>query len=417
MLARSYAAQKTSSKIYEEEMAKRRRKQLDAALEMRKKAAAAAAGEDLVSLSSSDSVDVGNLTDDDHHTAEVDMHTTGNRSTEGSRQNSAAMRLHQRPTSTKTTRPSKRNVHSSSNSVASTNSQRSTNSIASRTSGSTRPSTTRKSSKQNAATDKMPRKKLSSATSHQSGKEARDQKTPVPAIVLQNIVTAPIAPIRASSSNIHQEDEDHSQETPKKRELPPRSASLDYETMFTVLESWETAHQHFENFEIVLGTSIARNLFTEKPQAKAVFGFPKSADPNSADFLRTKRFLMHADFLVSMLDSAFQMMGPDEELLTEMLMELGKKHAESGVEPEMFAVFRDALLQALKNILPDFSNSTRQAWKQTLDKLSFDMIRGMKSWCEFSFAILVINPPQLMCDFIQLNAWLGGKVTYERFSY
>lgn len=54
-----------------------------------------------------------------------------------------------------------------------------------------------------------------------------------------------------------------------------------------------------------------------------MFGFPIDIDPKSAELVVSKRFLMHASYLIQMLDTALNMLGPDIELLTEIMTELG----------------------------------------------------------------------------------------------
>ena len=84
---------------------------------------------------------------------------------------------------------------------------------------------------------------------------------------------------------------------------------------------------------------------------------------------------MHAVYMIQMLDTALNMLGPDIELLTEILLELGAKHQRYGVKPEMFAVMGDSLLHMLAHVLgSSCDESTREAWVETYAELSQDMI-------------------------------------------
>ncbi len=86
---------------------------------------------------------------------------------------------------------------------------------------------------------------------------------------------------------------------------------------------------------------------------------------------------MHAAYLVQMLDTALNMLGPDIELLTEIMHELGMKHVRYGVKPEMFPIMGDALLHTLETTLKDdFTDPIREAWIETYSALSQDMIRA-----------------------------------------
>jgi methyl-accepting chemotaxis protein len=86
---------------------------------------------------------------------------------------------------------------------------------------------------------------------------------------------------------------------------------------------------------------------------------------------------MHAAYLVQMLDTALNMLGPDIELLTEIMQELGLKHVRYGVKPEMFPIMGDALLHTLESTLKDdFTEPVREAWVEIYSALSQDMIRA-----------------------------------------
>lgn len=121
------------------------------------------------------------------------------------------------------------------------------------------------------------------------------------------------------------------------------------------------------------------SLFENAPQSKVLFGFPITIDPTSKDLLQSRRFKMHAVYMIQMLDTALNMLGPDIELLTEIMMELGAKHRRYGVKPEMFPVMGESLLIMLEKVLGDsFTDAKREAWKETYGELSADMIAAQK---------------------------------------
>ena len=93
--------------------------------------------------------------------------------------------------------------------------------------------------------------------------------------------------------------------------------------------------------------------------------------------LESRRFTMHAVYMIQMLDSALQMLGPDDELLTEIMLELGVKHQRYGVKPEMFTVMGDSLIKMLEVVLEgSFDTETRAAWVETYAALSQDMVKA-----------------------------------------
>jgi hypothetical protein len=116
-------------------------------------------------------------------------------------------------------------------------------------------------------------------------------------------------------------------------------------------------------------------LFEKCPQAKVLFGFSIDIDPHAPELLTNKRFIMHASYLIRMLDISLNMLGPDIELLTKIMTELGSKHARYGVKPEMFPIMGDALIHTLETILKsDFTEPVKEAWLQTYSALSLDML-------------------------------------------
>ena len=122
---------------------------------------------------------------------------------------------------------------------------------------------------------------------------------------------------------------------------------------------------------------LSFRLFKECPEAKTLFGFPIDIDTDSAELLESKRFIMHSSYLIQMLDSALNMLGPDIEMLTEIMTDLGKKHVAYMVTPEMYPIFGESRLHAIATLLGDqFTDVTQQAWQEVYNDLTADMIRS-----------------------------------------
>lgn len=87
---------------------------------------------------------------------------------------------------------------------------------------------------------------------------------------------------------------------------------------------------------------------------------------------------MHASYLIQMLDTALNMLGPDAELVSEIMLELGQKHVRYGVKSEMFPIMGDCLIATLKDVLENsvMSPAVVQAWEDVFSVLSSEMIRG-----------------------------------------
>ena len=113
------------------------------------------------------------------------------------------------------------------------------------------------------------------------------------------------------------------------------------------------------------------------PQAKAVFGFEKET-MSDEEFFTSRRFLAHGKYFVEILDKAIGMLGPDLEMLTEILIELGETHrTKYGVKPEYFPVLGGALLPILEKMLgPEvFTEHTKTCWLELYGNLTADMMR------------------------------------------
>ena len=103
-------------------------------------------------------------------------------------------------------------------------------------------------------------------------------------------------------------------------------------------------------------------------------------DPESEDMLTSKRFLSHAAYMLEMIDTALGLLGPDIELLEEMLLELGVKHIRYGVNETMFPHMGVALVETLEKTLNDnFTSQMKEAWTDTYDALAGDMIQAQKN--------------------------------------
>ena len=108
-----------------------------------------------------------------------------------------------------------------------------------------------------------------------------------------------------------------------------------------------------------------------------IFGFHLNADVD--ELSKAPRFIKHAKYFIQMIDTALSMLGPDIELLTGILLDLGAKHVGYGVKPEYFPSMGRALIHAVKESLGDeFSDEMNDAWVEVYGALSYDMIRAQK---------------------------------------
>lgn len=149
---------------------------------------------------------------------------------------------------------------------------------------------------------------------------------------------------------------------------------LSYNTLALVLDSWSFLKISKDLFDET-GQHLFQKLFSRSPEIKLLFGFPPDLNPDSEDLLHNMRFIRHSLYMMEMLDSALNLVGPDIELLTEILHDLGSKHVRYGVQPEMFPVMGECLIESLKDSLGEkFDDRTREAWEILYQGLSQEMI-------------------------------------------
>lgn len=154
---------------------------------------------------------------------------------------------------------------------------------------------------------------------------------------------------------------------------------MEYDTIFSVIDSWENLRR-IKDYELVAGTDLFSRLFEKCPPAKVLFGFPIDMDPGSEMMRSSKRFQKHARYMIQMLDKALNLLGPDVELLEEILTSLGKTHARIGVQTRFFPFMEEALLETLQQTLgSSFTPVTENNWKIVYGALSSAMIKAMHS--------------------------------------
>jgi hemoglobin-like flavoprotein len=124
--------------------------------------------------------------------------------------------------------------------------------------------------------------------------------------------------------------------------------------------------------------NLKNRLFELEPAAKVIFGLTDTATIEELEY--NPRFTKHAKYFIQMIDKALGMLGPDIELLTEILMELGAKHVRYGVRPEYFPSMGRSLVYTVETLLDDeFTRDIKDAWVEVYGALSYDMIRAQKN--------------------------------------
>ena len=116
------------------------------------------------------------------------------------------------------------------------------------------------------------------------------------------------------------------------------------------------------------------------PEVKVLFGFPADVDPKSETLLKSARFSLHSQFLLSMVEKTIQLLGEDNQTMADNLHVLGKKHVSFGVTPEMLPSMTDALMAMLKEMLGDnFTSDQQDSFENVMSLMIADMVKGHRS--------------------------------------
>lgn len=156
---------------------------------------------------------------------------------------------------------------------------------------------------------------------------------------------------------------------------------ISYGTISKVMQAWEQGRQRFACSEEV-GIEILLKLFRLDPTTKQVFGFKEGQDIDQA--LRTNPLirmgvLVHAENLIKNIDSVVALLGPDVDLLEELLTEQGARHKRLGVRPTQIPFMGDACREALSEIFPNdvWTTEMDKAWQDLFREISNIMIKAM----------------------------------------
>lgn len=78
---------------------------------------------------------------------------------------------------------------------------------------------------------------------------------------------------------------------------------------------------------------------------------------------------------MEMIDSTIDLLGKDNNKLSESLVALGKKHSTYGVKPEFFPFMTDSIVAMMKSKLGgDFTREEQDAWVEVFAVLIEDII-------------------------------------------
>ena len=149
-------------------------------------------------------------------------------------------------------------------------------------------------------------------------------------------------------------------------------------SVMKVISSWETARQR-NGFDEQLGIDTLLVLFKMDPQVKPIYGFAVDKEVK-AQGMQRMGILIHGVQIVKMLDGIFALMGPDEDILTEVLADIGEEHCQMGLSPDHFTLLCRALLEVMEKIMgAEWTADISTAWFQVIQVINVEIAKNMQA--------------------------------------
>jgi len=149
-----------------------------------------------------------------------------------------------------------------------------------------------------------------------------------------------------------------------------------FSTILEVSQSWDDIRRIY-NYEETFSTLLYEKFLELEPNAIDYFHFSNNkknseneeeketcCSENSSkygDYYEHPLFYEHCLSFVKMLDLVIHLLGPDVELVEEILLDLGGKNLDRGVMQETYKPFGNALLYSIQELLSSIPNTTRRA--------------------------------------------------------
>jgi Globin len=136
-----------------------------------------------------------------------------------------------------------------------------------------------------------------------------------------------------------------------------------YDTVDTVLQSWEKKILSIPNWSHSTGESFLRHIFRLAPPTITLFGFPADTKYNDPSLSTNIKFITKGVTLIKAIDMAVMFLGPDLEAFEEELYRLGWRHIAMRARPEHWPVVGEALMCTFEDCMRGkFTKKEREAW-------------------------------------------------------
>mmetsp|Transcript_24326 Transcript_24326/g.67411 ORF Transcript_24326/g.67411 Transcript_24326/m.67411 type:complete len:146 (-) Transcript_24326:1366-1803(-) len=141
--------------------------------------------------------------------------------------------------------------------------------------------------------------------------------------------------------------------------------NIGYTSIALVLETWDAARFNSKEFDSAFGSVVLEKFLELEPRAKKVYEGDRAVD-------------IHAKQFVKFFDSIFVLLGPDTDLVEDVLKQVGERHRVMGVKPSFFPFMGDALVHALEQFSNQpMSPEQKDAWFQVYEAISSEIIKAI----------------------------------------
>mmetsp|Transcript_6254 Transcript_6254/g.15477 ORF Transcript_6254/g.15477 Transcript_6254/m.15477 type:complete len:156 (+) Transcript_6254:121-588(+) len=147
-------------------------------------------------------------------------------------------------------------------------------------------------------------------------------------------------------------------------------SELDFSTYNEVMLSWNRIRR-VKDYSTTLGFLVFTKFFSMYPETISIFGFKTQGE--AMKFCDSKSFQKLTKNFVVLFDSVIDMLGPNADMLTDVLMDLGRTHNEQGIKLEHYPAMGIALIDALRTLDKKFTPETELCWRQVYLGISLDM--------------------------------------------
>lgn len=156
---------------------------------------------------------------------------------------------------------------------------------------------------------------------------------------------------------------------------PVPASAITYELVTRVIDSWEQGIKRIQNWESVVGETLARKVLENDPDTTVHFGVPANTQPQDPVLSTNKVFIAKARQLIAAIDATISTLGPDLGLLERQSLEMGDQMSSMNCHPYQWSLAGKAFLHVLQDFLgDDFTTEHRESWTIIYNFSSYHMV-------------------------------------------